>query len=130
MLQIKGQQVEIVHKYLGTILDKLDWTKNSDNAAQERDSTSVFPQEAQVVPLKKPDLLESFYQATIESIIWFNSLCFFNSLRIVDATKLHRVVQTASRLTGSEVTDATVTHTMRGRSSCGYGLFWLMKIIL
>ena len=31
-LQIKGQQVEIVHqyKYLGTILDdKLDWTENS-----------------------------------------------------------------------------------------------------
>ena len=78
----------------------------------------------------KPDLLENFYQATIESIIWYNSLCFFNSLRIVDAAPLHRLAQTASMLIGSEVTDATVTHTMCGRSSGGYGPFWLMKIIL
>ena len=77
----------------------------------------------------KPDLLKT-YQATVKSVICYGSLCFYNSLRIVDAAKLRRVVKTASRLTGSEVTDATVTHTMRGRSSCGYGLFWLMKIIL
>ena len=60
----------------------------------------------------KPNLLKAFYQATIESIIWYNSLCFFNSLRIVDAAKLHRVVKTASMLIGSEVTDGD-THYAR-----------------
>ena len=43
--------------------------------------------------------------STKQSIIWYNSLCFFNSLRIVDAAKLHWVVKTASMLIGSEVTD-------------------------
>ena len=41
----------------------------------------------------KPDLLKTFYQAMVESIIRYNSLCFFNSLRIVAAAKLHRVVK-------------------------------------
>ena len=76
----------------------------------------------------KPDLLKT-YQATVESVICYDSLCFFNSLRIVDAAKLRRVEKTACRLTGSEVTDGD-THTMRGRSSGGYGLPWLMKLIL
>ena len=71
----------------------------------------------------KPDLLKALYQATIEStIIWYNSLCFFNSLRIVDAAKLHRVVKTASRLTGPEVTDGD-THYERK-------VLGLMKLIL
>ena len=71
----------------------------------------------------KPDLLKALYQATIEStVIWYNSLCFFNSLRIVDAAKLHRVVKTASRLTGPEVTDGD-THYQRK-------VLGLMKLIL
>ena len=52
----------------------------------------------------KPDLLKT-YQATVESVICYDSACFYNSLRIVDAAKLRRVEKTASRLTGSEVTD-------------------------
>ena len=106
-LQIKGQQVEIVHqyKYLGTILDdKLDWTENSTMLLKKGNQRLYFLKRLKSFRVK-PDLLKTFYQATVESIIWYNSLCFFNSLRIVDAAKLHRVVKTAYRLIGSEVTD-------------------------
>ena len=44
-LQIKGQQVEIVHqyKYLGTILDNnLDWTENSTMLLKKDDQRLYF----------------------------------------------------------------------------------------
>ena len=106
-LRIKGQQVEIVHqyKYLGTILDdKLDWTENSTMLLKKGNQRQYFLKRLKSFRVK-PDLLKTFYQATVECIIWYNSLCFFNNMRIVDAAKLHRMMKTASRLTGSEVTD-------------------------
>ena len=113
-LQIKGQQVESVHqyKYLGTIPDdKLDWAENSTILLRKWNQRLYFLKRLKSFRVK-PNLLKAFYQATIESIIWYNSLCFYNSLRIVDAAKLRRVVKTASRLIGSEVTDCD-THYAR-----------------
>ena len=70
-LQIKGQQVKIVHqyKYLGTILDnKLDWTENLIMLLK-KGNCLYFLKRLKSFHMK-PDLLKAFYQ---------NSLCFFNS---------------------------------------------------
>ena len=122
-LRIKGQQVEIVHqyKYLGTILnEKLDWIENLTMLLKKGNQRLYFLKSLKSLRVK-PDLLKT-YQATVKSVICYGSLCFYNSLRIVDAAKLRQVVKNASRLTGSEVTDGD-THYERK-------VLGLMKLIL
>ena len=105
-LQIKGQQVEIVHqyKYLGTILNEnLDWIEHSTMLLKKGNQCLYFLKSLKSFRVK-PDILKT-YQATVKSVICYGSLCFYNSLRIVDAAKLSQVVKNTSRLTGSEVTD-------------------------
>ena len=94
-LQIKGQQVEIVHQYeyLGTILkDKLDWTENWTMLLKKVNQRLYFLKSLKSFRVK-PDLLKA-NQATIESIVRYDSLRFYDSLRIVDAAKLRRVEKT------------------------------------
>ena len=46
-----------------------------------------------------------FYHTTTESIVTYNSLCFYSSLKKTDTAKLSIVTWTASRLIGPVVVD-------------------------
>ena len=46
-----------------------------------------------------------FYQATVESIATYNSLCYFENLRAMDLAKLMKITKTASCVIGLPVPD-------------------------
>ena len=46
-----------------------------------------------------PRLLELFYRSTAESVVTFNSLCHFGSLKEQDKARLSKITKTATRLT-------------------------------
>ena len=53
-----------------------------------------------------PKLLELFYRSTAESVVTFNSLCHFGSLKEQDKARLSKITKTATAL-------ADLSHTSR-----------------
>ena len=50
-------------------------------------------------------MLELFYRSTVESVVTFDSLCHFGSLKEQDKARLSKITNTASRLIGRPVPD-------------------------
>ena len=50
-------------------------------------------------------ILQRFYQATVESVLSYNSLCFHENLREMDLNRLTKLTRTASHIVGGQVTD-------------------------
>ena len=48
-------------------------------------------------------LLELFYRSTVESVVTFNSLCHFGSLKEQDKARLFKITKTATWLIGRPV---------------------------
>jgi hypothetical protein len=105
-LLIKGVEVEIVHnyKYLGSLLDdRLDWTDNITSILKRANQRLYFLKRLKSFDIR-PELLGMFYRATVESVVTFNSLCFFGSLKEHDKARLTKITKTATRLIGHPVT--------------------------
>jgi hypothetical protein len=106
-LTIKGESVEIVeqYKYLGSIIDnKLDWSANADAVFRRANQRLYHLRKLNTFQVGAR-LLELFYKATVESVLTFNSLCFYGSLKEHDKARLSKVTKTAGKLIGNRVTD-------------------------
>ena len=106
-LVINGEEVEIVgeYKYLGSIIDcKLDWSPNALALLKKGYQRLYFMKKLKSFSVC-PKLLELFYKSTVESVVTFNSLCHFGSLKEQDKARLSKITKTASRLTGRPVPD-------------------------
>ena len=104
-LIIKGEEVEIVHqyKYLGSLLDdRLNWSDNTTSILKRANQRLFFLKKLKSFEVR-PELLETFYRATVESASTFNSLCFFGSLMEHDKARLTKITKTATRLIGHPV---------------------------
>ena len=106
-LIINGETVEDVkqYRYLGTVLDcKLDWSVNSVATLKKANQRLHFLKKLRSFDVK-PAILRMFYQATVESIATYNSLCYFGNLRAMDLAKLVKITKTASCVIGLPVPD-------------------------
>ena len=106
-LVINGEEVEIVgeYKYLGSIIDcKLDWSPNALALLKKGNQRLYFMKKLNSFSVG-PKLLELFYKSTVESVVTFNSLCYFGGLKEQDKARLSKITKTASRLIGRPVPD-------------------------
>ncbi|KAL8595673.1 hypothetical protein ACOMHN_025709 [Nucella lapillus] len=106
-LVIRGEDVELVdqYKYLGSIIDsKLSWSANAQALLKKGNQRLFFVRRLNSFGVGQR-LLELFYRATVESVLTFNSLCFFSSLKEHDKGKLAKITMTARKLIGRPVPD-------------------------
>ena len=104
-IQIKGEEVEIVssYKYLGSTLDnKLGWAENTAALVKKGHQRLHFLKKLRSFKVN-PAILQMFYTSTVQSVITFNSLCFFGSLGEGDVSKLTKLTRIARDVIGSEV---------------------------
>jgi hypothetical protein len=105
-LVIKDEEVRIVHtyKYLGTVIDdKLEWTPNIDTCCKKANQRLFFLRKLRQFRVNST-ILNLFYQSTIQSILLYNQLCFFSSLKKADEVRLDRVVSAAAKVIGQDST--------------------------
>ncbi|KAL8566973.1 hypothetical protein ACOMHN_059773 [Nucella lapillus] len=106
-LVIRGEDVELVdqYKYLGSIIDsKLSWSANAQALLKKGNQRLFFVRRLNSFGVG-PRLPKLFYRATVESVLTFNSLCFFSSLKEHDKGKLANITMTARKLIGRPVPD-------------------------
>ncbi|KAL8591097.1 hypothetical protein ACOMHN_058750 [Nucella lapillus] len=106
-LVIRGEDVKLVdqYKYLGSIIDSmLSWSANAQALLKKGNQRLFFMRRLNPFGVG-PRLLELFYRATVESVLTFNSLCFFSSLKEHDKGKLAKITMTARKLIGRPVPD-------------------------
>ena len=106
-LKIKGEEVEVVeqYKYLGSIIDrKLNWADNTTALVGKGQQRLHFLRKLRSFNVC-PKILELFYTSTVQSVLTFNSLGHFGSLREVDLGRLTKLTRTATDVIGSPVTD-------------------------
>ncbi|XP_070212611.1 uncharacterized protein [Littorina saxatilis] len=102
---IKGEPVEMVdtYKYLGTIIDnQLDWSPNVDAVCKRANQRLFFLRKLRQFHVD-PQILHLFYQATIQSVVSFNQLCYHSSAKKGDMERLEKIVKRAGSIIGSEL---------------------------
>jgi len=106
-LLINDEEVEIVqqYKYLGTILDnKLDWTANTKALVKKGNQRLYFLRKLRSFGVRS-EILRTFYQATVESVLSYNNLCFNGNLQSMDSGSLTKLTKTACSIVGGAVND-------------------------
>ena len=94
------------YKYLGSIIDcKLYWPPNALVHLKMGNQRLYFMKKLKSFSVC-PKLLELFYRSTAESVVTFNSLCHFGSLKEQDKARLSKITKTATAL-------ADLSHTSR-----------------
>jgi hypothetical protein len=103
---IKGQPVEIVgyYKYLGTLIDdQLDWSPNVDAVSKKANQRLFFLRKLKQFKVS-PQILQLFFQSTIQSVLTFNQLCYQSSTKKADMERLEKIVSRAATIIGTDLT--------------------------
>ena len=91
-------------KCLGTILSSdLGWENNTDAVVKKAQQRLFFLRQLKKFGLRK-EFLVQFYRSGIESILTFSLCVWFGGISQRQRSMLHRVVKTASKMFGSELT--------------------------
>ena len=92
-LFIDGVKVERVteYKYLGTVLDKLNFNKNTD-FIHKRSQPRIFCLQKLRSLNVSSAVLRTFYRSCIESILTFSFLGWFGGLNVKSKNVLNKVV--------------------------------------
>ena len=101
---MKGEAVERVssYKYLGVTIDeKLNFADHVQNTSKKANQRMFFLRKLKKCKVKK-DILSIFYQCSIQSVMLFNSICFFNNAKQCDKDKLERTNSLAGKIIGEE----------------------------
>ena len=98
---IRGQPVEIVtnYKYLGTIIDKLDWSPNTEACCKKANQHMYFLRKLKQFKVDK-NILVCFYQTIIQSAMLYNQVCYFGNSKKADMERLDKVARTAAKMVG------------------------------
>ena len=102
---IKGEPVEQVdhYKYLGTLIDnRLDWSPNVDAVCKKANQRLFFLRKLKQFKVA-PEILQLFFQATIQSVLTFNQVCYLGSTKKADMERLEKVVGRAAAIIGEEL---------------------------
>lgn len=110
---VKGEAVEQVSsfKYLGTFLDqKLSFTENVDYVFKKAQQRLYLLRKLRSFGVSQ-EILELVYRSLIESILSFNLLAYYGNLTVKNRTKLMRIVNLASKITGTQLTPVSQLYT-------------------
>lgn len=102
---IHGGDVEIVdsYKYLGTIFDsELKFHINTETIVKKGQQRIHLLRKLNSFSVSKT-ILRNFYQSFIESLLTFSFLCWFNSLSVKDKNSLSSIVNTSSKIIGTQL---------------------------
>ena len=99
---IKGEAVERVDTYIGVVFDsKLNWKENINSVLKKVNSRMYYMRKLRSFGVNS-DMLVTFYNAVICSIIMFGSVCWGGSTSKLDTGRLEKIVKKkASHVVGT-----------------------------
>ena len=114
-LTIAGEVVEEVKsfKFLGTTISSdLKWDENFSSAIKKAHQQLFFLRQLKKFKVSH-SILTRFYCAAIESILTFSITVWYSSVCQKDKDQLERIVQTASKIIGSDMKPVASIHSLR-----------------
>ena len=112
-----GDSIERVDcfKFLGTIISSdLAWENNTDAVVKKAQQRLFFLRQLKKFVLRI-EILVQFYLSAIESILTFSICVWFGGISQRQRGRLDRVVKTASKIVGSELTSLTAIYKDRSK---------------
>ena len=106
---VNGDSIERVDyfKFLGTIISSdLAWENITDAVVKKAQQRLFFLRQLKKFGLRR-EILVQFYRSAIESILTFSICVWFGGISQRQRSRLDRVVKTASKIVGSELTFLT-----------------------
>ena len=103
---VNGDSIERVDcfKFIGTIISNdLTWENNTDAVVKKAQQRLFFLRQLKKFGLRR-EILVQFYRSAIESILTFSICVWFSGISKRQKGSLDRVVKTASKIVGSELT--------------------------
>ncbi len=104
---IHGEKVQIVqtYKYLGTVFDsQLKFSKNTDSIVKRANQRSHLLRKLNSFDISR-NILRTFYQTFIESLLTFSFICWFGGLSVKDKKCLNDIIRVCSKITGVQLKD-------------------------
>ena len=101
-INIKGTNIEIVHKYkyLGTTVDnKLSWSEECKSIISKAHTRMYFLRKLKSLHVDRP-ILRVFYKSMVESILLFNCTVWFSSCKKEALKKMEAITKQASKIIG------------------------------
>ena len=114
---VNGDSIERVDcfKFLGTIISSdLAWENNTDAVVKKAQQRLFFLRQLKKFGLRR-EILVQFYCSAIESILTFSICVWFGGISHRQRSRLDRVVKTASKIIGNELTSLTAIYKDRSR---------------
>ena len=109
---IDGINVEITdtYKYLGVIIDnRLKWEDNTTSIYTKGQQRLYFLRKLRTFHMDS-DILKLFYSSTVQSVITYSFLCWWNSLGAKQKSKLQKVQKKAKRIIGCDLLNLNDLH--------------------
>ena len=122
LIIVNGDSIERVDcfKCLGTIISSdLAWENNTDAVVKKAQQRLFFLRQLKKFGLRR-EILVQFYRSAIESILTFSVCVWFGGISQRQRGRLDRVVKTASKIVGSELTSLTAKKTDPKKSLQNY----------
>ncbi|XP_062849614.1 uncharacterized protein LOC134311895 [Trichomycterus rosablanca] len=99
------------------VYGQLTWTVNTSHLIKKAQQRLFFLRKLKKAKLPQK-LLVNFYRSTIESILTSNFTVWYSSCTAAKRKDLHRVVKTAQRVIGTELSHLDVLYASRLRKKC------------
>ena len=118
---INGDSIKMVVclKCLGTIMcSEMVWETNTDISVKKAQQRLFFLRQIKKFGLRKVILIQ-FYRSAIESILTFSIYVWFGGISRRQRSRLDRVVKTASKIVGNELTSLTAIYNDRSIKRAG-----------
>ena len=109
---IDGINVEITdtYKYLGVIIDnRLKWEDNTTSIYTKGQQRLYFLRKLRTFHMDT-DILKLFYSSTVQSVITYSFLCWWNSLGVKQKSKLQKIQKKAIRIIGCDLLNLNDLH--------------------
>ena len=95
-------------------INDLDCENNTDALVKKAQQRLFFPRQLNKFGLRR-EILVQFYHSAIESILTFSMCVWFGGISQPQRSKPDRVVKTASKIVGSELTTVTAIYKDRSK---------------
>ena len=108
-LEINNEMVEVTqaYRYLGITLDnKLSWNEHVNSVVKKANQRLYFLRKLRSFEVD-PNIMITFYRATIESVITFGISCYGGNISKQQQQRLDRVIRKAAKVVNSSLPSFT-----------------------